>query len=129
MCFNDKQLEFVKKVSGGKRLTAPIEYKWEEVSPEEYEESARSLACGLMVKGLRRGDTVNVSNASDDNYAFISFACRLAHLNVSSDNGSDSGFAIDAHSDDAGYLMNIGAAWMGKYKPILDRSIRNMSLE
>lgn len=128
MCFNDKQLELVRKVSGGNRLTAPIEYKWKEVSPEEYEESARSLACGLMVKGLHRGDTVNVSNASDDSFAFISFACRLAHLTPSCKEG-DSEFAIDALSDDACYLMNIGAAWMGKYKPILDRSIRSLSIE
>ena len=82
-----------------------------------------------MVKGIRRGVTVSILNASAAAVTFISFACTLAHLQVKPVSENNAGFVIDASAGDVDYLVGIGSAWSGKYGYLVDRTLRQMMME
>lgn len=126
LCYSDRQLELVRKISKGCTLVSPTEDGWIEVSPEEYERQARNLACGLMVRGLKRGGSLTVSHAGESELAFISFGCRLAHLSVCT--GDADSADLDASGKDILYLVRIGYTWMNKYGLLIDRSFRELEM-
>lgn len=127
LAYSDRQADLIRKAVGNHGLSIPSGDSWIEATPEEFELQARNMASGLMVKGVRRGVTVCVKNATEQMMAFIAFACRLAHLEVGS---NENAFVIDA-SDGNGtinYLLTIGAAWAEKYRSAIDRSMRQLEL-
>lgn len=125
LAYSDRQSDLIKKAVGNRILSVPEGDFWVDATPEEFERQARNLASGLMVKGIRRGVTVCVKNATEPMMAFISFACRLAHLEVGC---NESAFVIDASNGSINYLLNIGAAWAQKYRAVIDRSMRQIEL-
>ncbi len=107
-------------------MKVPSGGKWVDAQPAEFQSKARNMACGLMVKGIRRGAAVSILNASAAAVAFISFACALAHLQVKPASENNAGFVIDAAAGDVDYLVGIGSAWSGKYGYLVDRTLRQM---
>ncbi len=110
-------------------IKVPSGGSWIDAQPDEYQAQARNMACGLMVKGIRRGVAVSILNASAAAVAFISFSCSLAHLCVKPVSENNAGFVIDASAGDVDYLVRIGSAWSGKYGYLVDRTLRLMMLE
>lgn len=110
-------------------MKVPSGGTWIDAQPDEYKAQARNMACGLMVKGIRRGVAVSILNASAAAVTFISFACTLAHLQVKPASENNAGFVIDASAGDVDYLVGIGSAWSGKYGYLVDRTLRQMMLE
>ena len=128
MSFDSRQKNLVSQLAGNGAMLVPTSSGWAPALPEDFLAQVRNFAYGLMVKGIRRGVTVYVTNATDDSMTFIELGCRLANLTAVRSDDPSSGFVIDASSDQADYIVRIGAAWSGKYKYIVDRTLRQIEL-
>lgn len=121
----DTEKALTDRLTGGAALMVPENGTIAEVSPEEYEERARCLAYGLMVKGCRRGSSVSVNGCNDKLYTFVNAGCRLARLSAThAETAGET--SLDASPQSLEYLIMLGRTWSAKYKPSVDRVIREL---
>ncbi len=111
---------------GNDKNVAPLDGRWVETSPRQFEELVRSLAYGLMVKDYRSGGAIAFSDCTEEMKPFLSTACMLSHLEARFSPADDC--LAELSANDISYLMTIGSTWSRKYKAAVDRTIARMVL-